>query len=74
MAILLAVANLDAWPVLVNAKLSAREVDEIREHCGARRVVYTTVPSLQAREHAKRHGAVVADAAGLGPIGTRTAE
>jgi long-chain acyl-CoA synthetase len=69
-AILLALANLDAWPVLVNARLSAREIDEIRDHCGARRLIYTTSVSPHAREHAKRHGAVVGDtAAGLGPLG-----
>ena len=67
-AILLALAGLDAWPVLVNARLSAREVDEIRDHCGARRVIYTTSVSPHAREHAKRHGAVIQEAAGLGPI------
>jgi long-chain acyl-CoA synthetase len=68
-AILLALAGLDAWPVLVNARLSAREIDEIRDHCGARRLIYTTSVSPHAREHAKRHGAVIADAAGLGPLG-----
>src|SRR5271157_1100470 len=68
-AILLALASLGAWPVLVNARLSAREIDEIRDHCGARRVIYTTTVSPHAREHAKRHGAVVGEAAGLGPIG-----
>ena len=68
-AILLALAALDAWPVLVNSRLSAREVDEIRDHCGARRVIYTTTVSAQAREHAKRHGAVTQEAPGLGPIG-----
>ena len=68
-AILLAVASLDAWPALVNARLSAREVDEIRDHCGARRVIFTTSVSPQARDHAKRHGAVIQEAAGLGPIG-----
>ncbi len=57
-AILFALLEIDAWPVLVNARLSAREVDEIREHCGARRVIYTTAVSHQAREHAKRHNAV----------------
>jgi long-chain acyl-CoA synthetase len=67
-AILLALAGLDAWPVLVNARLSAREVDEIRDHCGARRVIFTTTVSPQAREHAKRHEAVIQEAAGLGPI------
>lgn len=68
-AILLALASLDAWSVLVNARLSAREVDEIREHSGARRVIYTTQISAQAREHAKRHGAVVTEVPRLGPIG-----
>ena len=67
-AILLALAGLDAWPVLVNARLSAREVDQIRDHCGARRVIYTTSVSPHAREHAKRHGAVIQEPAGLGPI------
>ena len=68
-AILLALAGLDAWPVLVNARLSAREVDGIRGHCGARRVIFTTSVSRQAREHAKRHEAVIHEtAAGLGPI------
>jgi long-chain acyl-CoA synthetase len=67
-ASLLALASLDAWPVLVNARLSAREVDEIRDHCGARRVMYTTSVSPHAREHAKRHGAIAQDVAGLGSI------
>ncbi len=67
-AIVLALAGLDAWPVLVNARLSAREVDEIRDNCGARRVIFTTSVSPQAREHAKRHRAVIQEAAGLGPI------
>ncbi|MGO9123996.1 MAG: class I adenylate-forming enzyme family protein [Terriglobales bacterium] len=67
-AILLALAGLDAWPVLVNARLSAREVDEIRDHCGARRVFYTTSASPHAREHAKRHGAVAQEATPIGPI------
>src|ERR1700678_1283956 len=68
-AILFALTALDAWPVLVNSKLSAREVDEIRDHCGARRVLYTTAVSPQATQHAKRHGAVVASVGSLGVIG-----
>jgi long-chain acyl-CoA synthetase len=67
-AILLALANLDAWPVLVNARLSAREIDEIRDHCGARRVIYTTSVSPHAREHAKRHGAIIQEAPSIGQI------
>ncbi len=60
-AVLLAVAGLDAWPVLVNARLSARELDQIRDHCGARRVIYTTSVSPHARAHAERHGALIYD-------------
>jgi long-chain acyl-CoA synthetase len=56
-ALLMAVSNLDAWPVLVNARLSASEVDKIREHCGARLIVYTVGASPHAADHAKRHGA-----------------
>ncbi len=47
-AILLATAAIDAWPVLVSARLSSREIDEIREHSSARLVIYTT-ESLSAR-------------------------
>jgi long-chain acyl-CoA synthetase len=67
-AILLAAAALDAWPVLVNANLSAPEIDQIRDHCGARRVFYTTSVSPHAVEHAKRHGAAVEEVHGLGSI------
>ena len=67
--VVLAVARLDAWPVLVNSRLSAREVDEIRDHCGARRVIYTTSASPQATAHAKRHGAVITEAPDLGTLG-----
>jgi long-chain acyl-CoA synthetase len=68
-AVLLAITRMDALPVLANAKLSAREIDEIRDHCGARRLIYTTSVSHHAREHAKRHGAVIAEMTGLGPLG-----
>ena len=68
-AALLAVAAIDAWPVLVNAKLSPGEVDAIREHSGARRAIYTTSVSPHATDHAKRHNAFIGEAAGLGQIG-----
>jgi long-chain acyl-CoA synthetase len=68
-AVLLAVAAIDAWPVLVNAKLSAGEIDAVREHSGARRVIYTTSISAHATAHAQRHNATIAEAAGLGSIG-----
>lgn len=68
-AFLLALASFDAWPVLVNARLSARELEQIREHCEPRLVVYTTAVSPHALQHAKRHGATIEDLAALGQIG-----
>ncbi len=68
-AALLAATDLDAWPVLVNARLADREIDEIREHCRPRRALYATAASPQARAHAARHGAVETDVPGLGPLG-----
>jgi len=68
-AVFLAAASMDAWPVLVNARLSARELDQVRDHCGARRVIYTTSVSPHATEHAKRHEAVIGEVGNLGPIG-----
>ena len=68
-AIFLALIGMDAWPVLANARLSAREIDDIRDHCGARRLIYMTRVSPQATQHAKRHGANIAEVAGLGAVG-----
>ncbi|MGH9740056.1 MAG: class I adenylate-forming enzyme family protein [Candidatus Acidiferrales bacterium] len=68
-AVYFAVANLDAWPVLVNARLSSTEVDRIREHCSPRRIIYTTTPaSRRAADHAKQHGATVEMLPRLGRI------
>ena len=68
-AILLATAGIDAWPVLVNARLSAHEIDDIRLHCGARRVFYLTAGATHAAEHALREKAVSEKLDGLGSIG-----
>src|ERR1700723_2695662 len=68
-AILLALTGMDAWPVLANARLSAREIDDIRDHCGARRVIYMASVPPHAAQHAKRHGAVIEERPGLGSIG-----
>jgi long-chain acyl-CoA synthetase len=67
-AVLLAVGSLDAWPVPVNARLSPREIDAVRDHCEARRVVYTTTVSVHATEHANRHGALHEEVRGLGHV------
>lgn len=71
-AVFLAVGSLDAWPVPVNAHLSTREIDGVRDHCEARRIVYTTGVSLHATEHANRHGALVVEVRGLGQIALGT--
>jgi long-chain acyl-CoA synthetase len=52
-----ALTGIQAWPVLVNARLSAQELEQIREHSGARRVLYTAAASPQAMKHAKQNGA-----------------
>jgi len=54
-ALIFATSEIDAWSVVVNPRLSAREVDLIREHSGARRVFYTVEVSDAARQHAERH-------------------
>jgi long-chain acyl-CoA synthetase len=67
--ILLAAAGLDAWPVLVNARLSPREIEQVRDHSGARRVFYTISASQNAADHAKGSGAVIEQRDGFGSIG-----
>jgi long-chain acyl-CoA synthetase len=52
-----ALTGIQAWPVLVNARLSAQELEQIREHSGARRVLYTAAASPQAMKHAKQNAA-----------------
>ncbi|MEI9933189.1 MAG: AMP-binding protein [Rhizomicrobium sp.] len=67
-AIYIACTAVGAWPVIVNAKLSDREIDEIREHSGARRAIFTTGVSPKARIQAARLGATPAEPAGYGVI------
>ena len=53
-----AAADIDAWIVHVNGRLSAREVDQILDHSGARRVIYASTPaSPETTAHGQRHGA-----------------
>jgi long-chain acyl-CoA synthetase len=68
-ALFFAVAGVDAWPALVNARLSSQEVDQIREHSGARRVLYTAAASPQAMRHARQHGAEIRQIAAMREIG-----
>jgi acyl-CoA synthetase (AMP-forming)/AMP-acid ligase II len=59
-----ALLRLLAWPVLVNAKLSSREIDEIREHCSARTTIYTVAASRPARKLMEGRAASVLTVAG----------
>ncbi|MYM86306.1 AMP-binding protein [Rugamonas sp. FT82W] len=66
-ALIFAAADIDAWIVNVNGRLSAREVDQIRAHSGARRVIYlSTAASPESAAHGLRHAAVAAPS----PFGT----
>lgn len=62
----LAASRLDAWVALVNARLSAREIDTFVAHAGARRAVFLSAVSPEAAAHAERRGAVAQDWPGPG--------
>jgi acyl-CoA synthetase (AMP-forming)/AMP-acid ligase II len=69
-ALILALATTlrDAWPVLVNARLSRREVEAIRAHCSPRRVLFTTGISPEADQHAAALGAERLPLSGAGTV------
>lgn len=52
-----ALSRLGAWPVIVNARLAAAEIDAIAGHCRARCRLYTTAVSPSAASLAQREGA-----------------
>lgn len=56
-----------AWPVGVNARLSAREIENIRQHAQPQVTLYTTGISPSARVHAETAGASEAPPAVWGP-------
>jgi acyl-CoA synthetase (AMP-forming)/AMP-acid ligase II len=59
-ALLFALSELRAWPVIVNARLSQRELEVIAAHCEPRIQIFTTDISADARKHAERCGAIAA--------------
>jgi len=67
-ALVLAASEIDAWAVVVNPRLSAREIDQIRDHSGARRVFYVTAIPGAAQDHAVRHGADLEPVGDLGML------
>lgn len=56
-ALLLAASKINAWAIVVNPRLSPRELDQIRDHSGSRRVFFTVDVSAEAANHAQRMGA-----------------
>lgn len=66
-ALILAAAELDAWAVIINARLSPREIDAIAAHARARLLCFA-VSSPEARAHAERRGASPFDLGVVGPV------
>jgi long-chain acyl-CoA synthetase len=63
--LLFAASRLDAWAIVANPRLSPRELDQIRDHSGARRVFFTVAVSEEAAAHASRVDAGIGD---IGPL------
>lgn len=57
--LLLAASQVDAWAIVVNPRLSPRELDQIRDHSGSRRMFFTADVSAEAANHAQRVGAEI---------------
>ncbi len=86
--LVLAASQCDAWAVVVNARLSPREIDNFIDHSGARRVFYAIHVSADAAAHAERAGATACalpyvgelavgplnEAAGTEPVSTDAAQ
>lgn len=65
---ILAASRLDAWSATVNARLSAREIDNFQSHSGARRALYFSAVSPQAKVHGQERGAQAVDWPGIGDL------
>ena len=50
-ALVLASAGIDAWPVVVNPLLSTDEIEKIRNHSGARRIIRVLANAAEAGKH-----------------------
>jgi long-chain acyl-CoA synthetase len=68
-ALIFACSELGAWPVVVNPRLSPRELDQIYTHSGARRILIATEISKEAAAHAARLGAELHRIGPFGGIG-----
>lgn len=65
---LFAASHLDAWAVPVNARLTAAEIDRIRDHARPRAIIVTHHVSAEAAAHAERFGAVEIKLPGIGEL------
>jgi long-chain acyl-CoA synthetase len=63
-----ALVELGAWPAIVNARLSEREVEAIRTHSRPRLLLFTHAASPDALRHGIRYRATEISPAGLGPL------
>ena len=67
-ALLLALIEMNAWPVPVVARLSEREIAQVQTLSDARCVIYTIEASMQAKLHAEHAGATLEEIRGIGRI------
>jgi long-chain acyl-CoA synthetase len=67
--LLLAASRIDAWAIVANPRLTARELDQIRDHSGARRVFVAIGASKEAATHAARLGVELCQIGPLKEIG-----
>lgn len=67
--LLFAASRIDAWAIVANPRLSPRELDQISDHSGARRVFFTSGVSREAAAHASRLGAKLQNVEPLREIG-----
>ncbi|RZT39256.1 class I adenylate-forming enzyme family protein [Cupriavidus agavae] len=63
-----ALSELGAWPVVTNARLTPREIEEIRAHCRPRLMLFTLAASPDALRHGLLYRAREIAPAGLGPL------
>jgi acyl-CoA synthetase (AMP-forming)/AMP-acid ligase II len=67
--LLLAGSRINAWSIVVNPRMAAREIDQIQSHSGARRVFLTPQVSKEAAGHATRLEAEIRTVGALQGIG-----
>ncbi|MDE1184767.1 class I adenylate-forming enzyme family protein [Paraburkholderia sp.] len=66
--LLFALSELGAWPAVVNARLSEREIESIRAHCTPRLMIFTHKASPDAVRHGVQYRARDVSPPGLGPL------